>query len=217
MNRSTGIALVSATAGVLIAASIASVVIINAASSPAATDSIIITSAASAQSTMAPALEANAPQDIVFSSPALPEIMIKVPSPKTNKSTNAATQAATPAETPAATPAQTPAANSAAPSARDITANDAATIVLAASGGKATDAQQVTHGGYNAWAITVSRADGSVVKGFVEATSGVIFDWSVVSGPTQVAPSKNNGGEQDGEQNDGNKHEGNEHEGGDDD
>ncbi|CAB4686851.1 unannotated protein [freshwater metagenome] len=213
MNRSTGIALVSATAGVLIAASIAGVVIINAASSPATADSIIITSAASAQSTTAPTLDANAPQDIVFSSPALPEIMINPPSPKANKSRDAAT----PAETPATTPAESPAANSASPSVRDITANDAAAIVLAASGGKATDAQQVTHGGYNAWAITVSRADGSVVKGFVEATSGVIFDWSVVSGPTQVAPSKNNGGEQDGEQNDANEHEGNEHEGGDDD
>jgi len=183
MSRGTLIALVSATAGVLVAASIASVVIINAAPSPVATDSIIITSAGSARSTTAPTPDANAPQEIVFSSPALPEIMINPPSPKTNKSINSA--------------------------------SDAAAIVLAATGGRATDAKQVTHGGYNAWAITVSRADGSVVKGFVEATSGVIFDWSVVSGPTQAAPSKHNSGEQDGEK-DG-EHEGNEHEGGDDD
>ncbi len=188
MNRVTVIALVSATAGVLVAASIASVVIINAAASPVATDSIIITSAASAQSTITPTPAANAPQDIVFSSPALPEITINAPSPKTSRSTNAATPAATPAT----------------PAAREITATDAAATVLAASGGKATHAKQVTHGGYNAWAITVSRADGSVVKGFVEVTSGVIFDWSVVSGPTQAAPSKPNGGEQDGGHDDGN-------------
>lgn len=194
MNRSTGIALVSATAGVLIAASIASVAIINAASSPTTTDTII-TAAVSAQGTIEPALDANAPQEIVFSSPALPEITITAPSPNTSKSANAATPAT--------------------PAAREITATEAAATVLAASDGKATDAKQVTHGGYNAWAITVSRADGSVVKGFVEATSGVIFDWSVVSAPTQAAPSKHNGGEQDGEKDV--EHEGNEHEGGDDD
>ena len=205
MNRSTGIALVSATAGVLIAASIASVAIINAASSPTTTDSIIITSAASAQGTTAPALDANAPQEIVFSSPALPEIMINPPSPKANKSANVANPAATPAET------------SATPLARDITANDATASVLAATGGKATDAKQVTRGGYSAWAITVSRADGSVVKGFVEATSGVIFDWSVVSGPTQVAPSKPYGDEYENEENENEENEGDEHEGGDDD
>ena len=84
--------------------------------------------------------------------------------------------------------------------------------MLAASDGKATDAKQVTHGGYNAWAITVSRADGSVVKGFIEATSGVIFDWSVVSGPTQAAPSKPYGDEHENEEN-----ENEENEGGDDD
>ena len=205
MNRSTGIALVSATAGVLIAASIASVAIVNAASSPTTTDSII-TAAASAQGTIEPALDANAPQEIVFSSPALPEIMINPPSPKTNKNADAAT----PAETPAT------------PLAREITANDATASVLAATGGKATDAKQVTRGGYSAWAITVSRADGSVVKGFVEATSGVIFDWSVVSAPTQVAPSKPYGEENENEKNEneeheGDEHEGDEHEGGDDD
>jgi hypothetical protein len=94
--------------------------------------------------------------------------------------------------------------------------------VLAASGGKATDAKQVTHGGYSAWAITVSRPDGSVVKGFVEVTSGVIFDWSVVSAPTQASPSKPYGDEDENEEyeneeNENEENEKEENEGGDDD
>ena len=115
------------------------------------------------------------------------------------------------ADTPAPqadTPA--PRADTPAPEPRAISAADAATVVLTASGGNATEAQRVTHGGYDAWAITVTRADGSVVRGFVEATSGVIFDWNVVSGPTKATPSKSNGYES--EENESDEHESDEHE-----
>ena len=115
------------------------------------------------------------------------------------------------ADTPAPqadTPA--PQADTPAPEPRAISAADAATVVLTASGGNATEAQRVTHGGYDAWAITVTRADGSVVRGFVEATSGVIFDWNVVSGPTKATPSKSNGYES--EENESDEHESDEHE-----
>ena len=108
------------------------------------------------------------------------------------------------ADTPA------PQADTPAPEPRAISAADAATVVLTASGGNATEAQRVTHGGYDAWAITVTRADGSVVRGFVEATSGVIFDWNVVSGPTKATPSKSNGYES--EENESDEHESDEHE-----
>ena len=135
------------------------------------------------------------------------------------------------ADTPAPqadTPA--PQADTPAPEPRAISAADAATVVLTASGGNATEAQRVTHGGYDAWAITVTRADGSVVRGFVEATSGVIFDWNVVSGPTKATPSKSNGyeseenesdehesDEHESDENESDEHESDEHEGGDDD
>ena len=135
------------------------------------------------------------------------------------------------ADTPAPqadTPA--PRADTPAPEPRAISAADAATVVLTASGGNATEAQRVTHGGYDAWAITVTRADGSVVRGFVEATSGVIFDWNVVSGPTKATPSKSNGyeseenesdehesDENESDEHESDEHESDEHEGGDDD
>jgi len=128
------------------------------------------------------------------------------------------------ADTPA------PQADTPAPEPRAISAADAATVVLTASGGNATEAQRVTHGGYDAWAITVTRADGSVVRGFVEATSGVIFDWNVVSGPTKATPSKSNGyeseenesdehesEENESDEHESDEHESDEHEGGDDD
>ena len=128
------------------------------------------------------------------------------------------------ADTPA------PQADTPAPEPRAISAADASTVVLTASGGNATEVQRVTHGGYDAWAITVTRADGSVVRGFVEATSGVIFDWNVVSGPTKATPSKSNGyeseenesdehesDEHESDENESDEHESDEHEGGDDD
>ena len=163
MNRGTIIALVSGVAGVLVAGSIASVAVINAASGAGPTDTVAVA----------------AVTDSVTNPPApAPQAQTLAPAPQ----------------------AQTPA-----PAPRTISAQDAAATVLAAAGGEAIEAQRVIRGGYDAWAITVSRTDGSVVRGFVEATSGVIFDWNSISGPAQAAPSKNSGYEND------------EHKGGDDD
>ena len=191
MNRGTIIAIVSAAAGVLVAGSIASVAVINAASGTAAAESIAVTAVAdSVANPLPPVPQADTP------APPLPPVpQTDTPAPR--------------ADTPA------PQADTPAPEPRAISAADAATVVLTASGGNATEAQRVTHGGYDAWAITVTRADGSVVRGFVEATSGVIFDWNVVSGPTKATPSKSNGYES--EENESDEHESDEHEGGDDD
>ena len=200
MNRGTIIAIVSAAAGVLVAGSIASVAVITAASGTAAAESIAVTAVADS---------------------------VANPLPPVPQADTPAPQADTPAPR-ADTPA--PQADTPAPEPRAISAADAATVVLTASGGNATEAQRVTHGGYDAWAITVTRADGSVVRGFVEATSGVIFDWNVVSGPTKATPSKSNGyeseenesdehesDEHESDENESDEHESDEHEGGDDD
>ena len=196
MNRGTIIAIVSAAAGVLVAGSIASVAVINAASGTAAAESIAVTAVAdSVANPLPPVPQADTP------APPLPPVpQTDTPAPR--------------ADTPA------PQADTPAPEPRAISAADAATVVLTASGGNATEAQRVTHGGYDAWAITVTRADGSVVRGFVEATSGVIFDWNVVSGPTKATPSKSNGyesEENESDEHESDEHESDEHEGGDDD
>ena len=207
MNRGTIIAIVSAAAGVLVAGSIASVAVINAASGTAAAESIAVTAVADS-----------------VANPLPPVPQADTPAPQADTPAPRADTPAPQADTPA------PQADTPAPEPRAISAADAATVVLTASGGNATEAQRVTHGGYDAWAITVTRADGSVVRGFVEATSGVIFDWNVVSGPTKATPSKSNGyeseenesdehesDENESDENESDEHESDEHEGGDDD
>ncbi len=42
---------------------------------------------------------------------------------------------------------------------------------------------KTTRDGFKAWAVRVKRSDGSVVVGFVDIASGIIFDWTVQSGP----------------------------------
>ena len=37
--------------------------------------------------------------------------------------------------------------------------------------------------GFTSWAVKVKRADGSIVTGYVDARSGIIFDWTVQEGP----------------------------------
>jgi len=60
-----------------------------------------------------------------------------------------------------------------------ITQAQAADLVAAATGGTVLKTTTTTHAGYEAYAVRVERADGSVITGLVEATSGVIYDWRV--------------------------------------
>ena len=43
-------------------------------------------------------------------------------------------------------------------------------------------------GGYDAIAVQIERADGSVVTGYVESTTGVVFDWTVDKKAPAPAP-----------------------------
>ena len=42
---------------------------------------------------------------------------------------------------------------------------------------------RTTRDGFRAWAVRVKRGDGSIVVGFVDIASGIIFDWTVQAGP----------------------------------
>ena len=42
---------------------------------------------------------------------------------------------------------------------------------------------RITRDGFKAWAVKVKRSDGSIVVGFVDIASGIIFDWTVQAGP----------------------------------
>ena len=74
-----------------------------------------------------------------------------------------------------------------APQATSITRNAARAAVLAAAPGEIVKTWVASRGGFDAFAVQVLRPDGSVVNGFVDRTSGVVFDWAEVSGPTATS------------------------------
>lgn len=62
---------------------------------------------------------------------------------------------------------------------QDINAKEARSAVVNASGGSVLATSRVVRDGFEAYGVQVARTDGSVVTGFVDANSGVIFSWVV--------------------------------------
>jgi len=60
-----------------------------------------------------------------------------------------------------------------------LTVADAEQAVLAQTPGKIVSAKQATVNGISAFAVQVSRPDGSVVTGFVDASTGTVFEWAI--------------------------------------
>ncbi len=216
MERSSIIATVVAAGGILIAGSVASAAVINATatSQPDGTTAQIVATSATAEPFIETADTSTSVELPEFSADDLPEIVVpEVDIPDVNADTaNAAPQvaAASPRSTPKPTPTPTtkptaakasaPASSATpeptAPSPRSISADKAVSIVLnATNGGVVQSAQSTTHAGFDSWAITVKRADGSVVIGYVDRATGVAFDWVVKQqAPTPTpTPSQSSG------------------------
>ncbi len=204
MERSSIIATVVAAGGILIAGSVASAAVINATatSQPDGTTAQIVATSATAEPFIETADNSTSVELSEFSADDLPEIVVpEVDIPGINADTaNAAPQvaAASPRSTPkptatpttkptpkptaakASAPASSATPEATAPSARSISADKAVSIVLnATNGGVVQSAQSTTHAGFDSWAITVKRADGSIVIGYVDRATGVAFDWVV--------------------------------------
>lgn len=204
MERSSIIATVVAAGGILIAGSVASAAVINATatSQPDGTTAQIVATSATAEPFIETADNSTSVELPEFSADDLPEIVVpEVDVPGINADTaNEAPQvaAASPRSTPKPTPTPTtkptskptaakasaPASSATpedtAPSTRSISADKAVSIVLnATNGGVVQSAQSTTHAGFDSWAITVKRADGSIVIGYVDRATGVAFDWVV--------------------------------------
>lgn len=203
MERRSVIAIAAASTGAVIAASVAAVAAINAsvASSVEPTNGGQVLAVATPEAGNYLALEPTAPISLPSASDSqLPEIIVPVvdvatdtrsmadPAPVTkpkSESVTAATQESAIAPPAATTPA--PAASVAAQP--RISAAQATSLVVAATGGTARSTQATTHAGFEAFAVQVQRPDGSIVTGFVEATSGVIYEWVVdQAAPAPVAP-----------------------------
>ena len=223
MQRSSIIAAVVAASGILVASSVASVAVINAASSNAvvAGDVTLVATPVALPSEVTPtpeAVEATPtaeptldPIDVGGEDlPAIPSVSPRAKN-STSKSTAQAPRtqarpAAKPvARKPAAKPvakkpvakpvAKKPAAKPVAkPAAPEISGDQARDIVLASTGGGLTrSVAHVDHNGFTAWAVQVTRHDTSTVTGWVEVHSGTIFDWHVDS-PANPTPSPAGGG-----------------------
>lgn len=200
MERSTIIASVIAGAGIIIAGSVAGTAAINAAASndPDPTSSQLL----AAPAVIAPVPVADLAPLPAFTTEPLPEI----------DEPGAVDQ---PAKADATTPDAAPAVQAALPR------EQAVALVLAATGGGSTqDVRKVTRAGYEAWAVTVQRPDGSVVTGFVDRASANVFDWRVVqAAPVTVAYTDEDEDEDEGEEyeNKNEKDDHDEHEGDEDD
>lgn len=164
MQRASAIAVAGAVTGILIAGSVASVAVINAASSSTSTDEEPIVAASVIEPTSVQSVESapgldQAPLPTIV----VPELSQSTTSQSTeSKSTNRAEQQVVADSAPQA-----------------ISAAQARQAAVAATPGKVLATSRVERGGYDAFAVQIERTDGSVVTGFVEASSGVVFDWIV--------------------------------------
>ena len=64
--------------------------------------------------------------------------------------------------------------------AAQVNRNFATKAVVNATNGKVTGVEATTHNGVDAFAVTVKRTDGSVITGYVDRSSGDIYEWAVV-------------------------------------
>lgn len=152
MERKSIIAIVGAAAGVLVAGSIAGVAVINAASASTTKPEVMVLTAAS-QLQSAPVVLPELPEAQL---PSAPEVT-GTPEVVGSTTLESATQIST----------------------NNIGAKAARAAVVNASGGSVLKTSRVVLDGFDAYGIQVARTDGSVVTGFVDSKSGVIFSWVV--------------------------------------
>ena len=62
-------------------------------------------------------------------------------------------------------------------------AKQARAKALAAAPGTVISVKKGTRSGYPAWAVSITRSDGSIVVGYVDVKNGIAFDWTLTSSP----------------------------------
>lgn len=160
MERKSIIAVVAGTAGILMAATVAGVAVVNAANSGTVADP---TNVVAAQPLTPSAVVEPSPWSGSTESMPLPEIVI----PEVSGGSTPASPSVTTAEVSSV-----------------LSRAQARKAATAATAGTVLGTQRVQHAGYDAYAVQIERADGSIVTGYVEASTGVVYDWVV----NQAAP-----------------------------
>ena len=187
MKRSTALIGTAAAAGVLVAGSVAALAAINtaASSAPAIQNVAVVDDQPAAAGTLAPIDIAPLPE-IVRPEPAQPVIVDAV-------ETTSVAPASTPTAKSGKSAAKPQVQSSATPmsqAARSLTSTQAADIVISQVDGsaKVADVTRTQHDGYDSWAVTVDKADGSRLVGYVftGATGADVFDWKVLKEPKPI-------------------------------
>jgi hypothetical protein len=213
MKRSTALIGTGAAAAVLVAGSVAAMAAIHTAASSAPTiqNVSVVADQPSAAGSLAPIAIAPLPE-IVPVAPASPTIVDAVDTSSAEPSATTSAKSGKASAKPKVQSSATPMSQQA----RSISADKAAAIVVSQVDGTAqvTDVSRTQHGGYDSWAVTVDKADGSRLVGYVftGATGAEVFDWKVLKEPTPVvvtvpAPADTSGsrpsrGEHEGESHD---------------
>jgi hypothetical protein len=186
MSRGGTITAVVVASGVLIGGSIASVAAISSAVSPRSDDPAVVQAAIVQSPTALPPSPPAAETSVISASDLeitesdadleVPDVSLPAPT----QAPAAPQAAAAPAQPAPAQPAPKPSRTST--PRPGISQAAARAAVLKVAGGRVTSVASTRHGGYSAYAVKVTRNDGSVVIGYVDRTSGVVFDWLKVSG-----------------------------------
>lgn len=202
MQRSSIIATVIAAGGILIAGSVASVAVINAASSNQPDSQTIQLVAAGATATASP--EATPSSEATASTgteqaaavAALPSLdsssLPALPKVSDTPSQQAAGQVkpATSSTKPSASSSDDDSAAASVAQRSTLSADKARAIVLKQGDGvSVVSTSKESHQGYSTWAVRITRSNGEVLTGYVDRESGVVVDWTVNQQAQAAKPS----------------------------
>ena len=208
MQRSSVIATVVAAGGILVAGSVASVAVINAAATnaPEATTVTLVaaeepvadpvgdpvgepaTESSTAMPTD-PSAETVPAELEPVASEALPSIpAVKSPSAAPARESSRdddSDDRSAPARTAKPSSSAKPSPSTSPKPAAGISADRARSIVLAEGKGvSVVSVSKDSRQGLATWAVRIARSNGEVLTGYVDRASGVVIDWVVNSGPT---------------------------------
>lgn len=170
MKRNSTIASVAAATGIVGATVIAAISLMQATVTNGSENETITLAAATATTPM--------PSDLVFTPEPLPEIpVISGSAPKGPETSGSAPEVAVIAGSAAPSPSEP---KSPVASTNQVSREFATKAVVNATNGTVTSVEIVTRNGIDSFAVTVSRTDGSVVTGYVDRSTGDIYEWVVV-------------------------------------
>ena len=158
MKRNSTLVSVIAATGIVGATVIAAISLMQATITSGSESDTVTLAAPSATDPMSP--------DLVFNPSQLPEIPV-ISAPVAAESNTSESSSSNEVATSS-------------PSVGQIDRDHAIKAVVDATGGEVTKVDSLNHNGVDAFSVTVKRTDGSVVTGYVNKSTGAVYEWVVV-------------------------------------